>query len=187
MMRRIDELSVPPQIGRMYLVPTVYGRWFGSARHWPVIGPKHHDTQCLRFEPHHYHLDVRFLGRKPEGVSWRFVFSAPLITSDRINPDGLPAPEWRARKCQRLINPALDEINNLTTRAGNWKCHFDQWAGKQARHDGRGWVCPHRNVSLADQAVDGDGVITCPLHLLRIDARTGRVLPPLPAGTAVPA
>lgn len=176
MIQRIDELTSPPEIGISYLVPTVIGEWYGSTRAWPVIGPKHNDAQCLRFDPQHYHLDVRFLPRFTAEWRWTSAFSSPLQTNGRVNPDGLPEPVWRTRKCKRLGNPLIGHIHDLVDTSGNWRCHFDQWEGKQARHDGRGWVCPHRSVPLADHPAV-NGVITCPLHLLRIDATTGVVLP----------
>lgn len=181
--QRLDELTAPPEVGTYYLVPTVTGEWFNVTKSWPVIGPKHNDAQCLDFEHQHYHLDARFIfKRSDENWFWRSVLASPLQINDRVNAGGLPAPVWRRRLCRRLVNPAqADIIEGLAQRSERLRCHFDQWTGKQARHDGRGWVCPHRSVPLADHAAI-DGVITCPLHLLRIDAETGRVLPPQAEG-----
>ncbi|NTF87516.1 Rieske 2Fe-2S domain-containing protein [Agrobacterium rhizogenes] len=182
MTQRLDELTGPVEVGNLYMVPTVAGKWCGMKRHWPVIGPKHSDAHCLNFAWHHYHIDPRFLwaGARQEQDSqfWRVVASSPLMTSDRINTNGLPAPVWRPRKCLRLANRFLEHVQTLVSTNGNWRCHFDEWTGKQAKHDGRGWICPHRAVPLADHA-QIDGIITCPLHMLRIDAATGVVLPPL--------
>ncbi|MBB3608647.1 Rieske 2Fe-2S domain-containing protein [Rhizobium sp. BK602] len=181
---RLDQLTGPAEVGSLYLVPTVAGKWHGVKRHWPVIGPKHSDAHCLNFEWSHYHIDPRFIwaGSREEldDQFWRLVAASPLMTSERINPDGLPAPVWRLRKCRRVGNPFARDLLNLVVSNGNqnWKCHFDEWTSKQARHDGRGWVCPHRAVPLADHS-PVYGVITCPLHMLRIDVRTGVVLPPL--------
>ena len=182
---RIDQLTGSVEIGRTYLVPMVVGLWptfSARPRAYPVIGPEHNDAQCLDFDYRHYHLDARFMptDRSYDAYPnfWRYVFSTPLVSDNNGLRDNLPAPEWRPRRCRRLINPAAPHVvakhNLLKTKP--WRCHFDQWAGKQARHDGRGWVCPHRNVPLADHPVVGN-VITCPLHLLKIDATTGRVLP----------
>ena len=178
-LQRIDELTVPPEVGTYYLVPTVTAAWFDVNKAWPIIGPKHNDAQCLEFENQHYHLDARFIySRSVDRFFWRSVMASPLQTSDRVNPDGLPAPVWRRRLCRRLINPVQDSILQDLARKSNrqWTCHQNQWTGKHARRDARGWICPHRNVPLAGQPVV-DGVIVCPLHLLRIDAETGVVLP----------
>lgn len=193
MIQRLDELTSPVEVGKHYLVPTVTAEWFGTVRAWPVIGPQHNDTQCLDFKIQHYHLDARFLLKFDEDDSfyWGSAFASPLQTHDgnigiarklaAVNPRGLPDPVWRKRKCRRLQNPFINEMHlNAARLLRNWGCHFDMWRGKQARHDGRGWVCPHRSVPLADHAAI-DGVITCPLHLLRIDAATGTVLEPVKA------
>lgn len=193
MIQRLDELTGPVEVGRYYLVPTVRGEWKGYVRDWPVIGPRHNDAQCLKFEHQHYHLDGRFLSEPREMFwdfvgFWRHVGGSPLSLDEKGNCAEMPAPVWRRRLCRHAVSPSVAEIGPLAAQdrsSGRWKCHFDQWTGKQARHDGRGWVCPHRSVALADHAAI-DGVIICPLHLLRIDAATGVVLPPL-AREAVPA
>jgi Rieske 2Fe-2S protein len=49
------------------------------------------------------------------------------------------------------------------------------FAGHQCAAGKGGWICPHRKASLGSiQPVDG--IITCPLHGLRIDAATGKML-----------
>lgn len=178
--QRLDELCEPVEIDRYYLVPTVIGEWDGRVKAWPVIGPQNNDTQCLNFDDQHYHFDARFIPapRDADLWFWRRAFAAPLSTKPRLNEGGFEPPVWRRRKCKRLDNPFIHDMHNLASRHGTWKCHFDMWTGKQARHDGRGWVCPHRKVPLADHPAV-DGVITCPLHLLRVDAATGHILSPL--------
>lgn len=179
MIPRIDAIEGQPVVERFYLVPTVLAEWHGRMATWPVIGPKHHDAHCLKFEWMHYHLDARFVSSSSNDLHfWRSVTASPLMTSSGINPDGLPEPVWLRRKCRRLANPYQAEIYNYAELSGGapWKCHFAEWVGRQAKRDSRGWICPHRNVSLAGQPIV-DGVITCPLHLLRIDAETGVVLP----------
>jgi len=185
MILRIGELTGPVVVGKYYLVPTVTGMWGYKVRAWPVIGARHNDTQCLKFEHQHYHIDGRFMAGDPDDAwLWRDVGSQPLM----LGPDGkatdLPKPIWRRRKCRYLVSPHIAIVRPLAARSDRWQCHFDMWTGKQSRHDGRGWVCPHRSVPLADHPVV-DGVVTCPLHLLRIEAATGRVLSPFEK--AVPA
>lgn len=182
-MEKITELTSPPVVGRSYLVPTVAGKWFGKRGEWPIIGPRHEDRKCLDFDHVHYHLDVRFLPDSckdpewswPDAIVWLHVFSAPLMVNSNGGRGDLPPPRMRRRKCRRLVNPDLAAIIARAGGTDKWRCHFDSWRGKQARHDGRGWVCPHRGVPLADQIVT-DGAVICPLHLLRICAATGRVL-----------
>ncbi len=168
------------EVGQSYLVPTVWGKWsFYAPRSWPVIGPKHNDRHCLNFDWDHYHLDARFFPfAYPDGDldRWKTVMAKPLMTSNFINPDGLGAVVWKRLKCRRLKNPAQDMLVDAVSAGNkNWQCLLKDYRGKQAAHDGRGWVCPHRKVPLSGQPVE-NGVIVCPLHLLRIDAATGKVL-----------
>ena len=51
----------------------------------------------------------------------------------------------------------------------------ESFAGQQCRKGKRGFVCPHKLFPLGSVQVV-DGVITCPLHGLRIDAQSGRCL-----------
>ncbi|MBO9125500.1 MULTISPECIES: Rieske 2Fe-2S domain-containing protein [unclassified Rhizobium] len=187
MIQRIDQLDSPVTVGRYYLVPTVIGTWYGKLQAWPVIGPKHNDRHCLEFANDHYHLDARFMAT-PRGSwdaeisHWRSAWGSPMQINDQVNSEGLPAPVWRKMLCKRPSNPVIplliEQVSDAIKagRSPQWKCHVDEWQGRQAKRDARGWVCPHRSVSLANHGAV-DGVITCPLHLLRIDAATGIVLP----------
>jgi len=193
MIRRLDQLTGPLEAGKHYLVPTVHGMWQQRVRDWPVIGVRHNDAHCLQFEHQHYHLDGRFLRcfwLDDEYWFWRNVGGSPLMLDAAGKLADLSAPTWRRRKCQHVTSPSIDAVYGMVAdnaaRFLQWRCHFDEWTGKQASHDGRGWVCPHRKVPLADHA-PVDGVITCPLHFLRIDAATGKVLPPLLPDVGVPA
>lgn len=179
MTEKITEVETV-EVGQYYLVPTVFGKWAGyAARSWPVIGPKHNDRHCLHFHWDHYHHDARFFPfAYPDGDhgAWKGVMSRPLMTSEAMNPGGLGPVVWKRMKCRRLKNPAQDMIlDSVSSGNERWQCLLNDYRGKQAAHDGRGWICPHRKVPLAGQPVE-DGVIVCPLHLLRIDAATGKVL-----------
>lgn len=180
MIQRLDQLIGPVEVGKYYLVPTVRAVWNNVLDDWPVIGPQHSDAQCFNFDHQHYHPDSRFLPeRKRYSYGyWREVMASPIQSNTLVNKDGLPKPVWRRRKCRRLVNPALQTLidEHVAEPKRSFACHYSQWAGKQSRHDARGWICPHRAVSLADHAAI-DGVIICPLHFLRIDAATGIVLP----------
>lgn len=188
MLTRIDEVVGEPIVGAYYKVWTVYGNWYGQYANWPVIGPKHRDKHCLNFDYEHYHLDARFL-RGPEGDQhfWERASASPLMTSKSLNQEGLPEPVLRRRKLLRLRSPFLDspKLAAAPAKHETWKCHFDEWTGKQAKRDERGLICPHRAVSLAGQPVI-DGVVTCPLHFLRFDAATGVILPPLGVEAVTP-
>lgn len=179
-LERIEDVS-EPEIGRFYLVPTVRGEWLGMVRDWPVLGPEHRDKDCFNFPHSHYHFDQRFLPERRWKGFWRDVQASPLQTHDLINPDGLPKPVYRRRRLLRLVHPGTAVILKMhTVRTGGLEalnCLVGRYAGLQARHDGRGWVCPHRQVPLNGQTIQPDGSIVCPAHMLRIDAATGLVLP----------
>ena len=179
MIQRLDQLKRPVEIGRYYLVPTVRAEWSGRLLDWPVIGPKHNDRHCLNFDHDHYHIDPRFVSEP--GSGWNFWYSVqaqPIMSRGTLNPGGLPKPEWRRRLCRRHRNPDVEGLIAKTIKhEKTWGCHYSEWVGRTARRDERGLICPHRNVSLADHAAI-NGVVICPLHLLKIDVETGIVLPP---------
>lgn len=190
MIQRLDELTTPVEVGKYYLVPTIEAVWYDRLAVYPVIGPKHSDAHCLDFAWQHYHIDPRFVVDRSDNDPywWRSIAGAPIMSRTEsgreLNPV-LPKPVWRRRLCRRDASPIVHSLREIAySKDRRWQCHFDEWTGKQARHDGRGWVCPHRAVPLADHA-PVDGAITCPLHMLRIDAETGVVLPPVaPKGGA---
>jgi hypothetical protein len=177
-MERITALTAPPIVGRYYLVPTVLYPWYRDKRPWPVFLPKHNDTEHLNFHPVHYHVDPRFVAKAVfENAAWgkRDSFAAfqgaPLSQRSYDGKDGsAPHPDivWRKLQCKRASIPYRfhKEIGERLTPA---------FAGRQCKRARTGWVCPHKNVPLGSFA-PVDGVITCPLHGLRVDATTGVVL-----------
>jgi hypothetical protein len=48
------------EIGKFYLVPTVYGPLGFRMDYWPVLGPMHDDKEVIGFPLSHYHYDFRF-------------------------------------------------------------------------------------------------------------------------------
>lgn len=184
---RIDRMSEPPVAGRWYLVPCVRAQYFERIDEWPVIGPEHSDAEFFNFTLQHYHIDGRFLtvtqwrsigGREYKAPGFRvgapfgleLLSMTPLQTSKKINPDGLPAPTLRRVRCsqQSLVYPFVAVPPTDKIHAA--------YAGHQCARGKAGWICPHRKASLGSIAPEY-GVVTCPLHGLRIDATTGIVLP----------
>lgn len=181
---RADRLSEPPVVGQHYLVPAIRWRWGQGAATsisdmwWPVIGPKHNDEAFFNFHNQHYHLDPRFLSR----THWKQIgpdargkmmgaISRPLNSTQM--PDGPPAPMLHKMRC------TLDAVPYPEYAAGSQQvCAFNEhFAGTQCAKGKRGWVCPHRLVPLGS-IKPVDGVITCFLHGLRLDAETGVCLGP---------
>jgi Rieske [2Fe-2S] domain len=167
-MERVDRLTTAVVQGRFYLVPTVWGEWNGRLANWPVIGPLHEDREFFNFTVEHYHIDPRFVRLSPENRE--LTFARPLHAHPRGEPNvTLPAPIFHRKKCLHswILYPyygrvPIDQIQR----------HF---AGTQCLSGKGGWICPHRKASLGS-IVPVDGVITCPLHGIKIDAATGKVL-----------
>lgn len=197
--QRSDRLKAPPSVGGFYLVPAVlwsFGATFefkprkvlrelqsaSDALWWPVWGRKHNDVEHFDFEHQHYHLDPRFFSK----LHWRrfeqsFRFT-PLGAAQGMPlnhshlPDGPPKPSLRKMRCS-LAHSEWEHHDKLAVIGLN-----AQFQGQVARAGKRGLVCPHRQFPLGS-IVARDGVVTCPLHGLRIDVSTGRCLGPLKTET----
>lgn len=182
---RVDRMTEAPVVGRWYMVPTVKATWNSEIKDWPVVGRIHNDMQFFNFPYKHYHVDGRFLTRRQQIAAAGFLepgrlrerlarvcMGAPLQTNDiGCNPGGLPMPALMKKKCTiAAIIPGTD-----VTKSPNWLAMAAHFAGRQCRHGKRGFICPHQGAALGAVAAI-DGVITCPLHGLRIDAASGRVL-----------
>ncbi|MDR3513762.1 MAG: hypothetical protein P4L73_19165 [Caulobacteraceae bacterium] len=196
MIQRIADLSEPPIAGRMYLVPTVAHPWgWYAERPWPVFLPLHEDTRFFAFVEPHYHIDPRFIDRRSwERIAgshadearrrdlsasdspWLAVQAKPLARHRRGPGDKPLAPVvWRRRRCQRVYVPYV--VEHLRVREGMGVQGIrDHFAGAQAPRNRAGWVCPHQSAALGSIEPDDDGVITCPLHGLRVRAADGLCL-----------
>lgn len=184
---RITNLSAPPVVGKHYLVPTVYWLWEGyTPRHWPVFLPKHSDARFFNFADEHYHPDPRFIWadawrsmsrpgffepRGGDAAALNLCQRRPLATH-RFGDFAKPLPEvtWRPMTCKRLAaayqhgdKPGVAEIRQ-------------HYAGQTCKRARSGWVCPHQHVPMGSLEADEAGVLTCPLHGLRIRAADGVVL-----------
>lgn len=176
----LSELREPPIVGQHYLVPVLraypWHRWVDD---WPVFGPLHDDDEFFKFPHRHYHIDVRFVtavqrkrmasaafGHEMRSVSYAPEFSAfayPLNSRQKAVPAHRP-PLVRLRCSQ-----------------SDWKFGgFDNQGRIQAMRDALGdpapaivladgrKLCPHRKADLSSLTPDEDGIVTCPLHGLRV-------------------
>ena len=172
----INTMSAAPVPGRFYMVPSVKFEWLGWHREmlWPIIGPPHNDLEFFNFEDVHWHVDIRFLT------------AAHLLHAGGVNViEGKPIP-LKMLDGQRPVLRRFRCHDNIekyhhadSPSVQNLNSHF---SGRQSIAGRHGWVCPHQNVPVGTMAPDADGIITCPLHGLRIDALTGRCVGPLAAG-----
>lgn len=204
----VTDLTEPPVVGQWYLVPCVLYWWSDLKAWWPVIGPKHDDVEHLAFEQVHYHLDRRFLpermfrGTKPyvtpsgERRFWRSadtqLAARPLgeygpgtrHNADSATGGPLPAPVLRKRRCivADVGFPALADEGVY----GTFDRFHAAYEGKRCGRDADGHlICPHKGARLSSLAADRNGVVTCPLHGLAVNVRTGVVVKRARAGGSV--
>lgn len=191
MLQRADRLKEPPIVGRWYLVPAIF--WNNNtpwntdrseqavlsdirtkgAKWWPVWESKHNDLEFFNFEQLHYHIDPRFLTRRHLTEFRGYGDRTPLqqIQGRPLNhvhlKSGPPKPQLRRMRCT-MAHAEWGHTDAKSVIRMN-----AAFAGQQCAKGKRGFVCPHKLFPLGSiEAVDG--VVTCPLHGLRIDAATGK-------------
>lgn len=176
-MDKVEDLQVPPIVGRYYLVPCVaiVVADFGWSRgFWPVIGPEHEDAKLLNFGQRHFHVDARFLSARQLAEVNRFrhgVFSNPICTTSwgvgrRLS--GWRAPALRRRLCQRE-QPAYP-ADGLPERYPQLPAAFAQARVKCGR-------CPHKGLPLSSLPREpGTDIVTCPGHGLRWNLASGELI-----------
>lgn len=158
MIERVGDLTTPPVVGTLYIVPCLIWTGRRGRVEIPTLGPVHHDPSFAPSLGDHYHYDPRFLRLDlvrvtiaelpPEQVA--------LVIAHRVQPGDLV--EDRALLCLRAMPPwptpreAAPWVGDLT------EAHRACKVGR----DGR---CPHAGT-------DGrsfprvDGVWTC-IHGLK--------------------
>ena len=186
MISLLASLRAPPVVGRFYMVPTVRYMLRRVVRDWPVIGPRHEDARDLDFPHLHYHLDSRFL-TKAELESIRIwgkddaysVASSVVTEPVGIETDSgclieygrLPSrTTLQKRRCARLHLPFPDSgREQIKRRVGSDRIgdRYGPIAEPIRKADGR-ILCPHRKVDLSQFTPDADGIVTCPLHGLKV-------------------
>lgn len=176
-----------PEIGRMYLVPCVYGIWGTLRDWWPVLGPWHEDREIIGFPKPHYHLDPRFVR---ELTPHRTRTLTPIMT---VREFSMPMQEWEATTHkgvpvigtgQKLGDPVLRR-RRLRRHMPEYPRAVAPWLTRLecAYRNHRlkaGLVCPHRGAPLRGLPVDSSGCVTCPLHGLRWNVATGELAPTNP-------
>lgn len=180
---RVDEMTEPPELGRHYLVPSILYPWYGWERYWPIIGPRHADAEIFNFPREHYHVDGRFLTKRERdfagdyagrygGHWWVTVAGTPLSYASEPGGNDKPHPpiEWRRRQC---LTPIVPHPGGIAKGFLELRRAFE---GRSVpRVDGR-LTCPHRGADLSTMQPDDQGIITCPLHGLRISCHEARVV-----------
>lgn len=183
MIERITNLDAAPVVGRYYLVPMIRWEVINHVSDWPIFLPLHNDARFFAVATDHFHLDPRFIG----GHKWRLLathyFSAgPLETAQATvvgrNNWGAYAKDakvsniqWKRQQC---IRAQIEYMHGNKKAVQNMRGHY---AGHQCAKARSGWICPHQNWPMGSVEPDKNGVMSCPLHGLQIDAETGLVLP----------
>lgn len=171
MIQRIADLREPPVVGRFYLVPFVRFTWLGVEADWPVLGSMHTDADVLKFTARHYHVDPRFVGAKlASRISVYGEDVAELIQRYPLSPrhgskDVLPLGRPAVRKF-RCATADIPYFHGHQPSIGELRRLYEP-AIAIRRADGRK-LCPHRKVDLSQFPADANGLVTCPLHGLRV-------------------
>ena len=181
---RVDEMDGRPEVGRWYLVPAIWMNRFGFGElWWPVVGPLHTDVEFFHFKAPHYHVDARFLTvrhLRQNGTN-RFTddpasaaLETPVIkpfAHRQDNPEPPPKPEYRHMQCRRF---GCDYPYASMRQVQELRSHF---SGAVAPRNASGHiVCPHRGARIDQLVPDEDGIVTCPLHGLRVHLSTCKVV-----------
>lgn len=162
--QRVDELTSPPEIGTVYLVPCV--RWKPAPRAAPVLvpvlGPRHEDRSFAPLLGRHLHYDPRFLdlslvlvdieGMPPEQVALVIAHKSPdgeeIVYAPRVCLREMP--KWPAPALARDVAPWVG-----TLAAAHRACRVGP--------DGK---CPHAGTDGRSFPRDAEGAWTC-IHGLR--------------------
>lgn len=189
----VSELTEPPVVGRTYLVPAIWmSRGVGAAEMWwPVHGSQHDDVEFFNFPHQHYHVDQRFLTLRHLRVIGVYEdirgmgpiersFATPVhgafahVVGHPLRSELPPEPQLRRMRCMREMPPVPRQFRE-SKLVVDMHAHF---AGRTAKRGRLGLVCPHRQYPLGQCVPDASGVITCPLHGLRVRASDGVVVMP---------
>jgi hypothetical protein len=177
----LSDLREPPVVGRFYMVPTVPNYpWYGRRADWPVLGPLHEDAEFFNFPTPHFHVDLRFLsthqikfaarclpGRYASGDTEED--AALTASAAPLNTNGEPVPKratLKRMKCRRASYSTTIDLYLSEVRP-KMEARYGSPAPAIRRADGR-LLCPHRKADLSQFLPDADGIVTCPLHGLRV-------------------
>ena len=180
------------QLGKFYEVRCLRTDWSKTNKpEWiPVIGPIHDDRDHIKFDEQHFHVDFRFLGKKlriaaaehrhgNRGIN--LVFVLPI---SKVLP--LQSDSWLKLNDPMLQN--FPEESYMKTMKLKFKTEYPEYdfeppwllsmetAYRNARL-GPDMICPHRGTDLNGMKTDENGLLTCPLHGLRWDTKTGKLAP----------
>lgn len=170
----LSDLREPPVVGRYYMVPVIEYSHHGRTDLWPTLGPLHHDHGEVNFPHLHFHVDARFLTARQANFlanKGGWMFSRTVETNVAIYPlcrTGEPVPP-RAHLVKRKCR--VSGWKYSPPSKPKWQEALEVKFGAPAepvRIKGGRLLCPHRKVDLSSFEPDADGIVTCPLHGLRV-------------------
>ena len=175
-----------------------------KARWFPIIGPLHEDQDIIGFKPDHWHIDYRFLSlRNRNRKNWKYDFSDVFIVPITLVAPLLEKPLDCTHekhltsiysKDPFMMLDHLQEHSEIPVKAyyrlmyRRYYAAYPEYPAEQigwlekleeAYGDHRlkpGLICPHRGADLTG-IEPVDSVVTCPLHGLRWDLTSGKLVP----------
>ena len=188
-------LPETPVIGRKYPRPCVRTRWVSVRIGWiPVLGSVHRDREYVGADFSHVHVDYRFLSEAARATlesEMSITRRAIQINQVHSTPITYVWPDEMDHAVDVEDAPRLDikteswlQIRKVTYRGPypTYPPHV-QWidelsAAFQEARLGLSRICAHQGTELSGFVPEADGTITCPLHGLRWDVATGRLVMP---------
>ena len=193
-MERIDELKTLPIIGEYYLVPCIIKEYLHSKtkddeerdNNWeivkgelnirkeksskitkyiyPIINHLHCDKENGQ-DYKHYHIDFRFIEMDdnsiPKQLHSNHVFGADIRYNVIANNKEYEI-QYHKLKCVRTTNLFITNVTAIKKSKLKHNCIYKN-------------KCPHRGYNLSQEPII-NGVIQCPLHGLRFDAKTKEII-----------
>lgn len=163
-MEKIENIKHPIKKGELYLVPCITREENDVVYVTPVINHPHNDIENGQKETH-YHADFRFIKHKNDGEipTVRNKHSKYYI-AEHIRPTK------KHGKIEYFVLPVINEKFAAITPSSYIK---KSKLKHKCIHKGK---CPHRGYDLS-QVPDENGIIQCPLHGLKFDSKTKKLIP----------
>lgn len=178
-------------IGQSYLRPCIRAQWNQFHAQWiPVLGTIHRDVEHIMADFDHVHVDYRFMPAKIRNETEREldqstrIFKVNPVHSEPVSnvlPLGYETPITLEAAARIQTDLWLDVMP--CTYAGpypEYPASFVHWMKdlSKAYRNARlidGHICPHQGTDLTGIEPDRNGNVTCPLHGLCWNAKTGRL------------
>lgn len=172
MIQKVSEIEGEPVVGRHYLVPCIIDGPLGSWR--PIIGTPHDDIEHFGFKRVHYHYDWRFLDDTECLVIANCFDMDPARLGDlmaAVAPTESPVKLKRLKCLRRMPTFGLPFPS---IKAENRWAKFERHYAEQ--HLALCLRCPHRGAPLANLPKDEGGNVVCPMHGLKWNLETGKLV-----------